>query len=122
MLIYKGWVMYKPQGLYSKPTFFFFHMTFCEEGRWEEGMEGLDFEPGSGVPSGMKLGSEAKNSSLWNQPGLYWTSLVFPDLIRTTWIFLRPSHCPGSTKHLNLTYAGNEPESMKREAGICSQE
>lgn len=41
-------------------------MTFCEEGRWEEGMEGLDFESGSGVPSGMKLGSEAKNSSFWN--------------------------------------------------------
>lgn len=51
-------------------------MTFCEEGRWEEGMEGLAFEPGSGMPSGMKLGSEAKNSYLRNQPGLYWTSLV----------------------------------------------
>ena len=52
--------------LFKASLFFFFHMTFCEGGRWEEGMEGLDFESGSGVPSGMKLGSEAKNSSFWN--------------------------------------------------------
>ena len=106
----------------SQPFFLFFsHMTLCEEGRWEEGMEGLAFEPGSGMPSGMKLGSEAKNSYLRNQPAFCWTSLVFPDLIRTTWIFLRPSHCPGSMKHLNLACAGNEPGSMKRKASLCSR-
>ena len=69
MLIYKGWVMYKQTSgpLFKANLFFFFffsHMTLCEEGSWEEGMEGLAFEPGSGMPSGMKLGSEAKNSYL----------------------------------------------------------
>ena len=66
----------------------------------------------------MKHGWESSNTDLWNWVGPLLDKSRASHLVRTTWISSRPSYCPCSTKHLNLTCAENEPDYIKRPLSV----